>query len=131
MNPGDGICPRCLRPMSSRQTTCSKRCEKLLAKERALLVGSSRIGVIFGHRQPIPNKMLRAVYKRNGSRCHLCGEPVDLYTREPRMNATVDHLIPRSQGGDNSIGNLALAHRHCNSKRGRMGPAQLAFGVEV
>ena len=131
MRLGDGICPRCLVPMRSRQRTCSTRCEKLLAKERALLVGSSPIGVVLGHRQPIPNKTLRAIYKRDGGRCHLCGEPVDLYTREPRMKASVDHLVPRSQGGDNALHNLALAHKHCNSKRGRTGPAQLLLGVEA
>lgn len=41
-------------------------------------------------------------------------------------DATMDHLVPLSKGGDHSWENVALAHRSCNSKRGagRL-PAQL------
>lgn len=31
---------------------------------------------------------------------------------------TVDHLVPRSQGGTHERGNLRAAHRSCNSRRG-------------
>ena len=46
-----------------------------------------------------------------GDVCHLCG----------RAGATTaDHLVPRVQGGDNSIENLRPAHLSCNSRRGDM-----------
>ena len=44
-----------------------------------------------------------------GTICHLCGRP---------GADTSDHLIPRSRGGDNSLGNLRPAHKGCNSRRG-------------
>lgn len=51
--------------------------------------------------------------------CHLCHRPVDktLSGRDP-FGPTVDHRIPRSQGGpllDRS--NLALAHLRCNAAK--------------
>jgi 5-methylcytosine-specific restriction endonuclease McrA len=40
----------------------------------------------------------------------------------------VDHLIPRSKGGGNDMGNLRPAHQRCNSRRGNrpLTPALLA-----
>ena len=55
-----------------------------------------------------------------GSVCHLCGQPINLTltgTRDP-MRLSLDHLIPRSRGGTNSIENLRPAHFRCNSARG-------------
>lgn len=44
-----------------------------------------------------------------GDVCHLCGRP---------GATTADHLIPRSQGGPDSLDNLRPAHHSCNSARG-------------
>jgi hypothetical protein len=57
---------------------------------------------------------------RDGWRCHICTRSV---TRE---QASADHLVPFSDGGDGSALNIRLAHRVCNSRRGsgRL-PAQL------
>lgn len=41
------------------------------------------------------------------------------------MGATVDHLIPLSAGGTDDLGNVALAHRQCNTRRSNTGAAQL------
>lgn len=61
-----------------------------------------------------------AIYKRDGWRCHICKKKV------AKKQASLDHLIPLSQGGSHTSDNVALAHRRCNSKRGpgRI-PAQL------
>jgi ribosomal protein S14 len=45
--------------------------------------------------------------------CWICGQPA-----RPGDPLTADHIIPRSQGGGSSLGNLAPAHRSCNSRRG-------------
>ena len=42
---------------------------------------------------------------------HICQLPVR------REDASLDHLIPASQGGTSTRDNLALAHRSCNSSR--------------
>lgn len=52
-----------------------------------------------------------AVLGAKGTVCHLCGYP---------GADTIDHLIPRSLGGDNSVDNLAPAHHSCNSARGAL-----------
>lgn len=45
--------------------------------------------------------------------CYLCGQVV---TRDMRW--TVEHIIPRSAGGDHTPDNLAPAHAHCNYSAG-------------
>jgi 5-methylcytosine-specific restriction endonuclease McrA len=62
-----------------------------------------------------------ALYIRDGYACVLCG--VDLSSGDPR-NCTLDHHVPRCQGGTNDNSNLYLACRPCNSRRIRT-PKQL------
>ena len=59
-----------------------------------------------------------------GFSCHLCGELVDLDA--PRMQGKdgwekglhLDHLIPISAGGSNTIDNIRPAHALCNLQKG-------------
>ena len=60
-----------------------------------------------------PDKRL-AIYLRDGFRCVYCGE--SLRDSDP-ATATLDHLIPRCEGGDNDETNLVTACRSCNSTR--------------
>lgn len=59
------------------------------------------------------------LYERDSWICQLCFEPVNP-DEDPCGNwgASLDHIIPRSKGGDETVGNLRLAHRWCNSVRG-------------
>lgn len=52
------------------------------------------------------------VFERDAYKCRYCGKQLTRFT------ATLDHLQPVSEGGDNSFGNLATACLHCNSRRG-------------
>lgn len=66
--------------------------------------------------------------RRDRWRCHLCRRKVDSsLPYQHRMAGTRDHLVPVSDGGDDSPANLRLAHRSCNSSRGRRGTVQLAL----
>jgi 5-methylcytosine-specific restriction endonuclease McrA len=47
--------------------------------------------------------------------CWLCGMP---------GATTVDHVIPRSHGGEDNVENLRPAHLRCNSSRGNRTPVQ-------
>ena len=49
------------------------------------------------------------VFAEQGRVCHLCGMP---------GADSIDHIIPRASGGDDSPANLRPAHRSCNSARG-------------
>ena len=61
----------------------------------------------------------RTLAGRDGQQCWLCGNDVD--PSAPRGSGwagSVDHVVPRARGGGNEPGNLRLAHRSCNSRRG-------------
>lgn len=61
----------------------------------------------------------RTLADRDGPRCWLCGNDVD--PGAPRGSGwagSVDHVVPRACGGGSEPGNLRLAHRSCNSRRG-------------
>ena len=59
---------------------------------------------------------------RDGSLCHLCGEPIDLSLKHPHTKSfTEDHVIPLARGGAHTFTNIKPAHLYCNSsKRDRM-----------
>lgn len=54
-----------------------------------------------------------AVIARDGGICQLCGLLVQGNDRE----AHIDHIKEKAEGGDDSMSNLRLVHRHCHSKR--------------
>ncbi len=49
---------------------------------------------------------------RDGGTCRICWEPVS------RKRLTLEHIVPRSHGGSNSLSNLRLTHDTCNRERG-------------
>ncbi len=51
------------------------------------------------------------IFERDNYKCTYCGKQLT------RFNATLDHILPVSKGGDNSFGNLTTACLHCNSQR--------------
>lgn len=53
-----------------------------------------------------------AIYLRDGLACAYCGEGI-----EQGAKLTLDHILPHSQGGTNSEGNLVTACHRCNSLR--------------
>lgn len=53
----------------------------------------------------------RAVFARDGSRCQYCAAPAE----------SIDHVVPRSKGGEHIWENVVAACRPCNTrKRDRM-----------
>lgn len=58
------------------------------------------------------------VVREYGSDCHICREPIDLnLPRTSKLGLTVDHLIPLSRGGTDTMPNLRPAHWGCNIKK--------------
>ena len=64
------------------------------------------------HRRKITR---RAVFARDGWTCQYCGS---------RANLTVDHVIPRSKGGDSTWENIVASCAPCNRRKGDLLPAQ-------
>ena len=64
------------------------------------------------HRRKITR---RAVFARDGWTCQYCGS---------RSNLTVDHVIPRSKGGQSSWENIVASCAPCNRRKGDRLPRQ-------
>jgi len=60
----------------------------------------------------------RNIYARDQNACQYCGR------RFPTSELTLDHVTPRSQGGENTWHNLVCACVACNSKKGGRTPEQ-------
>jgi 5-methylcytosine-specific restriction endonuclease McrA len=60
----------------------------------------------------------RNIYARDGNRCQYCGRHFS--TRE----LTIDHVVPRVQGGGNSWENLVCACVKCNARKGGRTPTE-------
>lgn len=69
-----------------------------------------------------PSISLKKLYERDGGVCQICGDPCDWDDREWGSNGptypSLDHIIPRSKGGDHKWENVQLAHCICNSIKG-------------
>lgn len=60
-----------------------------------------------------------AIAERDEYRCHLCSELVDIALKWPHPgSASVDHVLPLSRGGNDTLTNVALAHSGCNLAKG-------------
>ena len=65
-----------------------------------------------------PKLKYRLFWRDNGL-CQICLTPLDRTLKYPDpMSFSIDHLIPRSQGGTHAFDNLRIAHLLCNSQRG-------------
>ena len=51
----------------------------------------------------------KKLLERDGPDCWFCGEVMG-------DDCTIEHLVPKSKGGRNTLANYALAHQSCNAK---------------
>jgi 5-methylcytosine-specific restriction endonuclease McrA len=61
------------------------------------------------------------VLKRDGGRCGYCPAPA----------TTVDHIVPRSQGGINSWLNTTASCDRCNQRKGNRTPAEAGMRLLI
>ena len=54
-------------------------------------------------------RLVDLTFATYGRTCWICGRP---------GATTVDHVVPRSLGGTDTLGNLRPAHSRCNTVRG-------------
>lgn len=77
---------------------------------------SRRRGPVDPNRKPYAD---REIFERDGWRCHLCKKLVKrTVLRSHPDGATIDHIVPRSQGGADAPENVATAHLRCNLSKG-------------
>ena len=94
--------------------TSWRRAIVLLLKEKAQVLSNRVIRLLSYIKLPVsritshrPSKSM--IYKRDENKCQYCGSTRHL---------TIDHVIPKSMGGDDSWFNLTLACSQCNTKKG-------------
>jgi len=105
--------------------TNGRRAVVLLLKEKAQLLSSRVIRLVNYVKLPIErlmaNKPSRSmIYKRDDHTCQYCGSI---------KNLTIDHVIPRSRGGNDTWENMVVACMKCNTHKGDKTPEE--WGVNL
>jgi 5-methylcytosine-specific restriction endonuclease McrA len=74
----------------------------------------------------VPGVCKQGLYRREKGHCAYCGRRISL------KEATVDHILPKSKGGEDSWINMVLACRRCNLKKGSrtLKEARLTLRIE-
>lgn len=62
----------------------------------------------------------RAVFGRDGHRCQYCGSAAE----------SIDHIVPRSRGGDHTWENVVACCRSCNIRKGDRLPGESGFKLD-
>lgn len=108
-------CRACERLFITRPSRRAKCCSQVCARRLQKMQDgrkSSRFSVQF-------------IGARDNWRCHICKRKVRKDKGNTNAHGSVDHLVPRSMGGSDTLENVALAHRLCNSIRCTGGEVQL------
>jgi len=120
------VCADCSMQFSGTvsQKFCTEKCRNLHRSRHANHRRRAQL-------RRVGEVKIRAIYKRDICErdqwiCQLCHTPVLPKHKYPHpMSASIDHIIPVSEGGHHASINVQLVHFVCNSKRGNKGQAQL------
>jgi 5-methylcytosine-specific restriction endonuclease McrA len=80
-------------------------------------------GTCFKRVWPADMSRKHRAFVRSGGRCHYCGHPIGWTVKRGTIEngellAAIDHVIPRSRGGQNTDDNLVSCCEPCNSRKG-------------
>lgn len=105
-------------PTSNLKAYCSQKCRSRAKYLRQLEAGRTGHGCA-PPRAKISKAKRATIYARDAFTCWLCGDQTSLvWSQSDPLAPVLDHVLPRSRGGDDSIENLATAHASCNAERG-------------
>lgn len=77
---------------------------------------TSYVSVPYGRKIAVTSK---AVFGRDGYRCQYCSGPAE----------SIDHVVPRSRGGQHTWENVVACCRRCNVKKGDRLPSEVGFDL--
>ena len=98
---------------------CGSRFAHDARRMRAMCGGSCKDAAFYRKKRRPWRAAAMVVHVRDGFTCWLCGEGTSTkWSKSDPLSPTLDHIVPRSMGGDDSLDNLATAHWVCNSVRG-------------
>jgi hypothetical protein len=104
--------PRALIPPDADLLEVRSTSQVFLVPDRIVF----NINRAFVPHPPIPTK--RLIYERDGGMCAYCGKSI------PYSAATVDHVVPLSQGGESTWDNLVNCCSSCNQRKSNRTPEQ-------
>lgn len=105
---------RHLSGMSAKPPVRCKACQLERARLRDRKKTLARQGALSS-----PRISVEIIAKRDSYICHLCNQLVDMdIKRTDKLGATIDHVLPISKGGLDTMENVALAHWICNIRKG-------------
>lgn len=102
----------------------------LIIKQKALLISEKVLKLVYYIKLPhtfiadlkANRPSRKKILERDGYECQYCGR---------KSNLTLDHIIPRSKGGDNSWENLVTACEPCNLRKGNKSLSELRGRMEL
>ncbi len=115
---------------------CSRLCTSLSMRDGAPIKGPSR-HLAGSRRRRLRHALTwdgvtdQQILDRDNRRCHICRKKINPRWRYPdKRSKSVDHVVPLSQGGDDTAANKRAAHLGCNMSRGAAGGGEqlAAFG---
>jgi hypothetical protein len=117
----DFDCDRCFQTVQTDKPV-TRGAYGRYCRNCSLVKRRERYRIKTAKRQKITNPIrisADVLIERDGNNCHICLTEIDLsLARNSRFGATIDHVIPVSKGGADTLDNMKLAHWICNIKKG-------------
>lgn len=110
-------CGNCFRPASGVQKHCSDECRKISRSETVKKYQSlPHVRKRRAERQAIKNRvktqtLRKKVFEKSDGLCGICGDPVG-------SDFHIDHIVPKSLGGPDTLDNFQASHPICNLRKG-------------
>jgi len=95
----------------------SVRSERIRINAPSVIRLRYQVAAPYRRRAPLHRK---AVFARDGSLCQYCGRPADC----------IDHVYPRSKGGEHEWENVVACCRSCNAAKGDTLPENSRFKLK-
>ena len=81
----------------------------------------------------IKRRLVPKLVERDGFKCHYCGiplEPGEWKAFNPRA-ASLDHIVPKAEGGTDVEENLVLACSRCNNHKRTQSYEEFRYSMEI
>jgi hypothetical protein len=64
-----------------------------------------------------PSNRREKLWEKHGRKCHWCGCDTQISWNNAATDSTIDHILPRSDGGTDDLSNVVSACNLCNNRR--------------